>query len=137
MELGNNDGFISAQEAIELIKSHTIKDPIVDLKFLAVNSEYIEKSHNFTIRLVKKVGDKVVEDGVITARVRNDRDKYDLIEEIEQAYARNYDMQLNLNDKSTREITTIVDPKTNPKGNPQDDVSGDTMYMPNRNTRIS
>lgn len=135
MQPGNN-AFITAQEAIELIKAHTNEEPVVDLRFLVVNRDYIERGHNFTIKLLKKVNGKVVEDGVLYAAVNRDSDKYLLRDEIKEAYKRNYGLDLNLDERPTKEITTIVDPKTNAKGVPILDDSKDPMYSPTRETRI-
>lgn len=132
----SNSAFISAKEAIELIKGHTNDEPVVDLKFLAVNSEYIERGRNFTLKLVTKIKDKIVENGAIWVEVRTDGEKYTLIEEIQAAYKRNYGLDLNLGVRPTKEITTIVDPKTNAKGVPMLDDSKDPMYSPTRETRI-
>lgn len=131
------NGFITTKEAIELVKAHSKENPVVDLKFLVVNRDYIEKARNFTIKLVEKSGSKVVPAGVIYARISNDADKYTLREEIKQAYKRNTGIELNLDEHPTREITTIVDPQTNPKGAPMLDESKDPLYTPTRDTRIN
>lgn len=135
MHSGNN-AFITTQEAIELIKAHTNEEPVVDLRFLVVNRDYIERGHNFTIKLLKKVHDKVVEDGVLYVAVNRDSDKYLLRDEIKEAYKRNYGLDLNLDERPTKEITTVVDPKTNATGMPMLDDSKDPMYSPTRETRI-
>lgn len=129
--------FITVAEAIELIRSHTNNEPVVDLKFLVVNRDYIEKAHNFTIKLVDKKGGQLVESGVIFTHISNDAEKYTLREEIKQAYKRNTGLELNLDDRPTREITAIVDPDSNPKGQPMLDSSKDPLYTPNRDTRIN
>lgn len=135
MELKQSD-YLTTDELTEVLRAHTDADPIVDLKFLVVNRDYIEKGHNFTIKFVQKKGGRVLEAGVKYVRIRNDRDKYTLREEIKEAYRRNTGLNLNLDERPTREITSIVDPKTNPKGNPILDTSNDPMYMPNKDTRI-
>lgn len=129
-------GFITVAEAIELIEKHTKDNPTVDLSFLVVNNGYIEKGNNFTIKLVDKAGNRVVEKGTVFARVVNDREKYTLRDVIKEAYKKNYNLDLNLDERPTKEITTIVDPKTNSKGVPLLDDSKDTMYFPTRDTRI-
>lgn len=134
------DGFITVAEAIELIKNHTDDEPIVNLKFLVVNRDYIEKAHNFTIKLAKKKDGKLVDNGTVYVRIAKDADKYTLREEIKQAYKRNTGLELNLDERPTREITTVVDPQSNAKGMPMLDTSNDSLsskYMPNRNTRIN
>lgn len=136
-----SDAFLTTQEAVELIKAHTNENPVVDLRFMVVNRDYIEKGHLFTIKLLTKKDGQVVEGGVVYATIRNDRDKYTLREEIKEAYSRNYNLELNLDERPTREVTSVVDPQTNPKGNPMLDNSTDAqikaLYTPDRNTRIS
>ena len=85
---------------------------------------------------MKKEGNRTVEAGVSYIDVKSDREKYTLLEEIKDAYKRNYGLNLNLDQRETREVTSIVDPKTNPKGAPMIDTSKDPMYTPNRDTRI-
>lgn len=133
----NQDGFITTQEAIELIKAHTNENPTVDLNFLVVNREYIDKTHNFTIHLLEKKNGKVVDAGTVWAKVVGDSDKYTLRDAIKDSYKRNTGLDLNLDERKTCEITTIVDPKTNPKGQPMVDTSKDPMYTPTRETLIN
>lgn len=123
-----NNGFITTQEAIQLIKAHTKEKPTVNLNNLVATRDYIEKAHNYTIRLA--------EGGVVYAKVVNDADKYSLREEIKQAAKRTTGLDLNLDERPTREVTSIVDPETNPKGRPMIDTSNDPLYAPNRQTRI-
>lgn len=131
-----NSSYISVSDVIELIKAHTDDKPTVDLRFLAVNRGYIEKGRNFTVKLLDKKDNRTVEAGVVWARVNNDAEKYTLLEEIKQAYKNNYDLDLNLDERPTREITTVVDPKTNPKGVAMRDDSKDPMYTPTKETLI-
>lgn len=130
------NSFISVNEAIDLIKAHTTKEPTVDLRFLVVNRDYIEKGHNFTIKTLDMKDGRVVEGGVFYVRINKDSEKYTLREEIKDAYKRNEGIDLNLDERPTKEITTIVDPKTNAKGVPMLDNSKDDMYTPSKDTII-
>lgn len=133
-----SDAFLTTQEVVELIQAHTDDKPTVDLKFMVVNRDYIEKGRLFTVKLLTKKNGRVVEGGVVYADVKNDRDKYTLLEEIKDAYSRNYNLDLNLDERPTREISSVVDPQSNPKGNPILDNGTDdkikALYTPDRYT---
>lgn len=129
-------GYVSVADALELIKAHTKEEPTVDLQFLVVNREYLDVSHNFTIRLAEKRNGKLYTDDVVYVRVKGNADKYNLMEAIEEAYARNYDLQLDA-ERPIYASNSIVDPETNPKGRPIADDLSDPLYKADRNTRIS
>lgn len=135
------EAYLTTNEVIELVRAHTEEKPTIDLRFMVVNRQYIEKGGLFTVRLLKKKDGRTVEAGVVYATITNDRDKYNLLEEIKDAYSRNYSLDLNLNERPTREVTSVVDPETNTKGLPMLDNATDAqikaLYTPDRNTRIS
>lgn len=46
-------GFISVEEAVELIKSNTFNEPTVDIKYLVRHLDWVEVAHNFRIPRVR------------------------------------------------------------------------------------
>lgn len=53
-------GFISIDEAVELIKSDTRDEPVVDMDYLIMKTVWIETNHNFRIPKIKKLPAKEV-----------------------------------------------------------------------------
>lgn len=53
-------GFISIEEAVDLINSDTRADAKVDTKWLVSHVDWIEEAHNFRIPLMKTTSDKKV-----------------------------------------------------------------------------
>lgn len=53
-------GFISIEEAVDLINSDTRADAKVDTKWLVGHIDWIEEAHNFRIPLMKTTSDKKV-----------------------------------------------------------------------------
>lgn len=112
-------GFISMEACIKLLKKHTSKDPVLDLGFMAVNRDYIEHGHNFTIHLKRKNKDgKVVDAGTVWVEVKDDRDKFNLRGEIKDAVKRVYDMDINFDYSDVNNVSTVIDPNTNSQGRP-------------------
>ena len=50
-----NPGFISVEEACELIKSDTRENPVVDMDYIASHTVWIEVNQNFRIPKVRKL----------------------------------------------------------------------------------
>lgn len=48
-------GFISINEAVDLINSDTRKDPVVDMDYLISRIKWIEVAHNFRIPKIKRI----------------------------------------------------------------------------------
>lgn len=48
-------GFVSTDEAVELIKSDTREHPVVDMDYLISRKKWIETGHNFRIPLVRQL----------------------------------------------------------------------------------
>lgn len=47
------NGFISVEDAVDLIKSNTFDKPVVDIKYLAWHLDWCEVAHNFNIPKVR------------------------------------------------------------------------------------
>lgn len=48
-------GFVTVDAAVELIKSDTRKDPVVDMDYLVSRIKWIEVAHNFRIPKIKRL----------------------------------------------------------------------------------
>lgn len=62
MQPNNNlpPGFISIDDAVELIKSDSRENPVVDMDYIVSRSHWIEVNHNFRIpKIVRLPADKV------------------------------------------------------------------------------
>lgn len=68
-------GFISIQEAVELINSDTRANAKVDTKWLVSHIDWIEVAHNFRIPLLKTTANKEIEK--IGSKYVEIRDAYD------------------------------------------------------------
>lgn len=80
-------GFISIEEAIELIHSDTRSDAKIDTKYLVSHIDWIEEAHNFRIPLMKTTSDKkVVPTGEKYVEVRTSYDKEVLRKAIRDHY---------------------------------------------------
>lgn len=68
-------GFITIDEAIELINSDTRSEAKVDTKWLVKHIDWIEEAHNFRIPLLKTVDKKVVANGSRYVEILSGYDK--------------------------------------------------------------
>lgn len=69
-------GFISIEEAVELINSDTRSDAKVDTKWLVSHVDWVEEAHNFRIPLLKTTADKkIVKCGSKFVQIMNAYDK--------------------------------------------------------------
>lgn len=116
-------GFISVDEAVELIKSNTFEEPTVDIKRLAGSVDWIEVSHNFAIhkvrlitkeeykeRLKQRPGRKpneLVSKGVANVMLRSSYE----VELLKKTIYDNYKKVSGrmFSPKVTRGITTVID----------------------------
>lgn len=112
-------GFQSVDEAIELIKSDTRANPVVDMDWLITRKKWIETGHNFRIPKVRRLKPDEV--------YRTKRGKvveYETIGEMNIYIATNFDKELllkTINDKykelvgheyrefTTRAVSTVAD----------------------------
>lgn len=57
-------GFITPEQAIDMINKDTRENPVVDVQFLFANLHYLQRKFNYTVPLLKRSADgKVVENG--------------------------------------------------------------------------
>ena len=112
-------GFVEMDEAIELIKSDTRQNPVVDMDYLILKKKWIETAHNFRIPKVRRLAPQDV--------YRTKRGKiveYETIGEVNVYVATNFDKELlikTINDKyrelvgheykeiNTRAMSTVAD----------------------------
>lgn len=122
-----HEQFITVQEAMDLIKSHTEEEPVVDLKFIMNNYNWIELFHNFNIPLVTKNSKgEVVANGNRYITFERELDvllfKEAAMTRFREIRGAEYDEEAITN--PTRSITTVSDPKTNPGARPQRNENG-------------
>lgn len=121
------DDFITVKEAIELIKSDTRQNPVVDIKQMVKSYNSIELFHNFRIPLLTldKNGN-VVENGNRFITFEKELDvlmfKDVVLSHYREATSARYDEEAITN--PTRSITTVNDPEKNPTSKPQVNLDG-------------
>lgn len=49
------NGFVSVEEAVELINTNTYKEPTVDIRWLVGHLDWVEEAHNFRIPKVRLI----------------------------------------------------------------------------------
>lgn len=129
-------GFVPVDEAIELIKSDTRANPVVDMDYLISRKKWIETAHNFRIPKVRRLKPEEV--------YRTKRGKvieYETIGEVNVYIATNFDKELllkTINDKykelvghEYRELTTKA------VSTVADDAQGRTAVQPRANKPIA
>lgn len=121
------DDFITVKEAIELIKSDTRQNPVVDIKQMVESYNSIELFHNFRIPLLTldKNGN-VVENGNRYITFEKELDvlmfKDVVLSHYREVTSAKYDEEAITN--PTRSITTVNDPEKNPTSRPQANPNG-------------
>lgn len=63
MQPSNNNlspGFITVEDAVELIKSDTRENPVVDMDYLVAHIVWIEANHNFRIPKIRRLSPEEV-----------------------------------------------------------------------------
>jgi len=117
MEQGLPKGFISVESAIKLIEEGTRSEPTVNMKYLVKSYDFIEKNHNFTIKLERRDGNKYVENGVRTVFLDSDYSatvlKHAILKNYKRLSGRDYDPELS----GFKSISCAVD-DDNPQGRP-------------------
>ena len=92
MQPSNNNlspGFITVEDAVELIKSDTRENPVVDMDYLVTHIVWIEANHNFRIPKIRRLAPEEIR--------RTKRGKVIEYENIGNAYvylATNYEKEL-------------------------------------------
>lgn len=112
-------GFITVEEACELIKSDTRQNPVVDMDYIVSRKKWVETAHNFRIPKVRRLAPNEV--------YRTKRGKlveYETIGEANVFLATNFDKELlikTINDKyrelmgreykelTTKAVSTVAD----------------------------
>lgn len=108
-------GFVTVEEAINLIKKDKRDDAVVDLQFLVRNIPFLQTKHNYNIRLLKTVTDpntkqrKVVRNGSVYVTLRTDYDTQILLRAIKDAYEERTNISLNTDTPGLNKVTTMVD----------------------------
>ena len=121
------DDFITVKEAIELIKSDTRQNPVVDIKQMVENYNFIELFHNYRIPLLTldKNGN-VVENGNRYITFEKELDvlmfKDVVLSHYREMTSARYEEEAITN--PTRSITTVNDPEKNPTSRPQANPNG-------------
>lgn len=111
------NGFISVEEAIALIQADSRKDATVDIAFLVKNLPWLEKNHNYTIKLLRHEGGKIVDNGIKYVAIENDYQKEMLKHAITQHYKDLSGREIDPDTIGIRKITTAIE-DNNPQGRP-------------------
>lgn len=111
------NGFISVEEAIALIQADSRKDATVDIAFLVKNLPWLEKNHNYTIKLLRHEGGKIVDNGIKYVAIENDYQKEMLKHAITQHYKDLSGREIDPDTIGIRKITTAIE-DDNPQGRP-------------------
>lgn len=117
------NGFISVDDAVELIKTNTYDKPTVDIKYLVGHLDWVELAHNFRIPVVRLLTPDEYKELIKRypgrrpselTRVRDEnvtlRTSYE-VELLKKAIRDNYKTITNheYQGKNTRGITTVID----------------------------
>lgn len=112
-------GFITVEEACELIKSDTRQNPVVDMDYIVSRKKWIETAHNFRIPKVRRLAPNDV-----YRTKRGELVEYETIGEANVYLATNFDKELlikTINDKyrelmgheykelTTKAVSTVAD----------------------------
>lgn len=117
------NGFITVDEAVELIKSNTFDKPTVNIKYMASRIDFVELNHNFAIpkvRLITKEEyaeklkrypgrrpSELVDEGKANITLRSNFEveliKKAIYDNYKEVSGREYDP------KHTRGVTTVID----------------------------
>lgn len=109
-------GFISVEDAIKLIESDTRSNAKVDAQFLLNNLPFLRVDGNYTIKKLKHVNGKVVEDGVTRVHIDSDYHRamleHTIVEHFKLVSGRDVDPETI----GIRTMSTTVDDESNPQG---------------------
>ena len=109
-------GFISVEDAIKLIESDTRSDAKVDVSFLLRNLPFLRVDGNYTIRKLKHVKGKVVEDGNAFVHIDSDYHRAMLEHAIVEHYKLASGEEIDPATIGIKRLSTTVDDDENPQG---------------------
>lgn len=126
-------GFISVDDAIKLIHADKRDNATVDMRFLVNNILYIEKAHNFTIKLMKTENPGTpqmqhIENGQVWVQVNSDFEKFALRKAIEDHYKDATGRALKSDELGLRSVTAAVDEQKNVDGRPMINTDSKIKY---------
>lgn len=102
------NGFVTVQEAIDLIGKDTRDNAVVDTKWMMENILWVEKKHNFNIPLLKHENGTVVPNGHVYVYVENEAEKYNLRKAIQDHYEAMSGRRLDINGVGLKAVSTMV-----------------------------
>ena len=112
-------GFVTVDEAVELIKSDTRQNPVVDMDYIVSRKKWIETAHNFRIPKVRRL-----KPNEVYRTKRGKTVEYETIGEVNVYLATNFEKELlikTINDKyrelmgreyrelTTKAVSTVAD----------------------------
>lgn len=128
METSLPKGFIAVEDAIDLIKKHTVDKPTVDLLFLVDNVFRVRTARNFTIKrplldskgqVVRDKKGRAQMDTPVFVTIRKDLERELLREAITSKFQEFTGQQLNVAELGIKKITTAVDDEMGMTAKPQ------------------
>lgn len=109
-------GFISVDEAIEIIDKHTLEKPLVAVKPLVDGFPYLRVNGNYTLHLRTRNEDgKVISNGKKFVHISDNWDKERLIHAIVMKHKELAGYEINPEEVGLRHMTTTKDDKSNPR----------------------
>lgn len=117
-------GFVTVQEAIEMINAFTREKPTVDINFLLDNMECVQEKHNLTImmpqRLVKDAKGRIKRerDPSVHITIRTVLEQEQVKDAIRKKYQEMTGKTLNVEELGLRRVTTMVGSSNNPEARP-------------------
>ena len=122
---GLPNGFVTVDEAVELIKTNTFEVPTVDIKYLAKNLDWVEVAHNFRIPKVRlitkeeykealerrpgKRPNELIRKGSVTVTVRTAYEAELIKKTIKDVYRESNRAHKDYVPQITRGISTVAD----------------------------
>lgn len=116
MNNGLPTGFISVEEAINLINSDTRSNAKVDTAFLLRNLPYLRVDGNYTIKKLKHENGRVVDDGETFVQIESDYQRSILEHAITQHYKEVTGHDIDPSTIGIKRLSTAVDDEQNPQG---------------------
>mgnify|MGYP006898662742 CR=1 FL=1 len=109
-------GFISVEDAIKLIESDTNTNAKVDADFLFNNLPFLRVDGNYTIKKVKHVKGRVVEDGEAFVHIDSDYHRAMLEHCIVEHFKQYSNRYIDPEQIGIKRLSTTVDDEKNPGG---------------------
>lgn len=111
------NGFITIQEAIDLINEDTRSDAKVDTAFLVAGIPYLRVGGTYNIRKMKHVNGRAVYDGERFVLIETEYDRTMLEHAIVEHYKKmSGDMTYDPEKAGLKNLSTAVDDEENPSG---------------------